>query len=162
MFLEKDPTGNPHMIDKLCTLHLFEADYNLPLKWHSSKGFLSKAENTRWIHDNQGGTWSGHSAIDLVCRSHSMTTAESIKYQQLTSAKMSPNVSKGWSKHAWTCHVANKEQTCLTLNSMWQCNCTCDTMLNMPLVYWPNTINILTVTHGMGPAREQVTHATIG
>jgi len=42
MFLEKEP-GNPR-IDKLRTLHLFEADYNLLLKWYSSMGFLPQAE----------------------------------------------------------------------------------------------------------------------
>jgi len=41
-YLEKKP-GHP-FIDALQMLHLFEADYNLLLKWHSSLGFMSKSE----------------------------------------------------------------------------------------------------------------------
>jgi len=53
MYLEKKP-GNLR-IDLLRTLHLFEADYNLLLKWHSSKGFMTKAERNHTLQDNQGG-----------------------------------------------------------------------------------------------------------
>jgi len=42
MYLEKKP-GNP-LIDSLCTLHLFKADYNLLLKWHSSLGFTRSSK----------------------------------------------------------------------------------------------------------------------
>jgi len=42
MYLEKKPSNL--QIDALRTLHLFEADYNLLLKWHSSKGFMARAE----------------------------------------------------------------------------------------------------------------------
>jgi len=66
MYLEKKP-GNPR-IDLLRTLHLFEADYNLLLKWHSSKGFMTKAEHNNTLQDNQGGGRPGRSAIDLACK----------------------------------------------------------------------------------------------
>jgi len=42
MYLEKKP-GYPHL-DYLRTLHLFEADYNLLLKWHSSLGYMPRSE----------------------------------------------------------------------------------------------------------------------
>jgi len=72
MYLKK--TGNPQ-IDLLCTLHLFEADYNLLLKWHSSKGFMAKAEDHHTLHDSQGGRQPGRSAIDLACKKwYSLTT----------------------------------------------------------------------------------------
>jgi len=66
MYLEKKP-GNP-MIDSLRTLHLFEADYNLLLKWHSSQGFMPKSETHHRILESQGGGRAGHSAIDLACK----------------------------------------------------------------------------------------------
>jgi len=49
-------------------LHLFEADYNLLLKWHSSMGFLPRAKRADRIHDSQGGGQPGRSAIDLACK----------------------------------------------------------------------------------------------
>jgi len=66
MYLEKKP-GNP-IIDSLHTLHLFEADYNLLLKWHSSLGFMPKSEIHHRILESQGGGRAGHSAIDLACK----------------------------------------------------------------------------------------------
>jgi len=42
LLLEKD-AGNPQ-IDRLHTIHLYEADYNLILKWFSSQGFILKSE----------------------------------------------------------------------------------------------------------------------
>jgi len=66
MYLEKKP-GNPR-INLLRTLHLFEADYNLLLKWHSSKGFMTKAEQNNTLQDNQGGSRPGRSAIYLACK----------------------------------------------------------------------------------------------
>jgi len=57
MYLEKKP-GYPHL-DYLQTLHLFEADYNLLLKWHSSLGYMPKSERANRIHDSQG-------AVELV------------------------------------------------------------------------------------------------
>ncbi len=38
LLLEKD-IGDPK-IDRLRTIHLYEANYNLLLKWFSSKGFI--------------------------------------------------------------------------------------------------------------------------
>jgi len=99
IFLEKDP-GNPH-IDKLRTLHLFEADYNLLLKWHSSKGFLPKAENAGRIHDSQGGGRLGHSAIDLACKKISLHNY--IRINQIPAINISKNVTKCFDRMIKAC-----------------------------------------------------------
>jgi len=64
LLLEKDP-GNPQ-IDCLHTIHLYKADYNLLLKWFSSKGFMICSETKHCITDHQGGGCPGCSAIDLA------------------------------------------------------------------------------------------------
>jgi len=66
MYLEKKPS-HP-LIDSIRTLHLFEVDYNLLLKWHSSLGFMPKLEKHDCILDSQGGGRAGQSAIDLACK----------------------------------------------------------------------------------------------
>jgi len=66
MYLENKP-GNPQ-IDLLQTLHLFVADYKLLLKWHSSKGFMAKAEQYNTLDDSQGGSQPGRSTINLACK----------------------------------------------------------------------------------------------
>jgi len=66
MYLEKDP-GNPH-IDRLCALHLIEADLNLKFKWYSSQGFLKRSEKAQWLNDSQYGGRPGRSTIDLACK----------------------------------------------------------------------------------------------
>jgi len=43
---------------------LFEADWQLLLKWHSSYGFLPKSETNHALTDAQGGGRKGRSAID--------------------------------------------------------------------------------------------------
>jgi len=65
IWISKKP-GNPQ-IDLNHMLHLFEADYNLLLKWHSSKKFTASTEHHNWLHDSQGTGWLGCSAIDLAC-----------------------------------------------------------------------------------------------
>jgi len=99
MFLEKDP-GNPR-IDKLQTLHLFEADYNLLLKWHSSKGFLPKAENAGRIHDSQGGSRPGRSAIDLACKKISLY--DYIRINQIPAINISKDVAKCFDRMIKAC-----------------------------------------------------------
>ncbi len=64
LLLEKG-IGDPK-IDRLRTIHLYEADYNLLLKWFSSRGFILHSEQARCITDNQGGSRTGRSAIDLA------------------------------------------------------------------------------------------------
>jgi len=64
LLLEKD-AGNP-TIDRLRTIHLYEADYNLLLKWFSSQGFILKSEKAHRITESQGGGRPGRSAIDLA------------------------------------------------------------------------------------------------
>jgi len=53
LLLEKD-AGDPK-IDCLCTINLYKADYNLLLKWFSSKGFIIHSEKVQHITDSQGG-----------------------------------------------------------------------------------------------------------
>jgi len=64
LLLEKDQ-GNPQ-IDHLRTIHLYEANYNLLLKWFSSKGFILQSKTKHRINDNQGRGWPGRSTIDLA------------------------------------------------------------------------------------------------
>jgi len=65
-FIEKD-IGNPH-IQRLWTLHLIEANYNLLLKWFGPQGMLKHAKRNHQLTNNQGGSWKGHSAIDMACK----------------------------------------------------------------------------------------------
>jgi len=53
ILLEKD-TGNPQ-INCLRTIHLYKADYNLLLKWFSSKGFILSSKKVHCITNHQGG-----------------------------------------------------------------------------------------------------------
>jgi len=64
LLLKKDPGDSK--IDRLCTIHLYEADYNLLLKWFSSKGFILHSKKAHCITDSQGGGHPGHSVIDLT------------------------------------------------------------------------------------------------
>jgi len=64
LLLEKDP-GNP-AIDQLWTIHLYEADYNLLLKWFSSQGFILKSKKAHRITESQGGGRPGRSTINLM------------------------------------------------------------------------------------------------
>jgi len=64
LLLEKDP-GNPQ-INWLCTIHLYEANYNLLLKWFSSKGFILGSEKVHWITNHQGGGCAGQCTNDLA------------------------------------------------------------------------------------------------
>jgi len=64
LLLEKD-AGDPK-IDCLRTIHLYKADYNLLLKWFSSKGVIIHSEKAQHITDSQGGGQLGCSAIDLA------------------------------------------------------------------------------------------------
>jgi len=43
---------------------IFEADWQLLLKWHSAHGFLPKTEATHTLTPVQGGGHKGHSAIN--------------------------------------------------------------------------------------------------
>jgi len=64
LLLEKDP-GNPQ-IDWLWMIHSYEADYNILLKWFSSKDFILQSKTKHGINDNQGGGHPGRSTIDLA------------------------------------------------------------------------------------------------
>jgi len=62
IFIEKD-LGNPDL-NRLCCLMIFEADWQLLLKWHSAKGFLPKSEARKTLTLVQGGGRKGRFAID--------------------------------------------------------------------------------------------------
>ncbi len=62
LFIEKE-IGNPDL-ERLRCIMLFEADWQLLLKWHSSYGFLPKTEKARTLAYEQGGGRKGRSAID--------------------------------------------------------------------------------------------------
>jgi len=62
IFIKKE-IGNPD-INRLHCIMIFEADWQLLLKWHLSYGFLPKAEQHHTLTPNQGGGRKGRSAID--------------------------------------------------------------------------------------------------
>jgi len=62
LFIEKE-LGNPDL-NRLRCIMLFEADWQLLLKWHSSYGFLAKSETANTLTPVQGGGRKGRSAID--------------------------------------------------------------------------------------------------
>jgi len=62
MFIEKD-LGNPDL-NRLRCIMIFEADWQLLLKWHLAYGFLPKSESHQTLTPLQGGSHKGHSAID--------------------------------------------------------------------------------------------------
>jgi len=62
IFIEKE-LGNPD-IDRLRCIMIFEADWQLLLKWHSSYGFLPRTETAGTLTYAQGGGRKGRSAID--------------------------------------------------------------------------------------------------
>jgi len=62
MFIEKE-AGNPD-INRLRCIMLFEADWQLLLKWYSSYGFLPATEHAGALANEQGGGRKGRSAID--------------------------------------------------------------------------------------------------
>jgi len=61
--LYRKEIGNPS-IERLCCIMIFEADWQLLLKWHSSYGFLPKTEEAGTLTNAQGGGQKGCSAID--------------------------------------------------------------------------------------------------
>jgi len=62
MFIEKE-LGNPDL-NRLRCIMIFEADWQLLLKWHSAYGFLPKSEQRSTLTPLQGGGRKGRSAID--------------------------------------------------------------------------------------------------
>jgi len=62
IFIEKE-LGNLSM-DRLWCIMIFEADWQLLLKWHLSYGFLPKTEQAGMLVHTQGGGQKGRSAID--------------------------------------------------------------------------------------------------
>jgi len=59
---------------------LFEADWQLLLKWHSSYDFLPKSKEAKTLTEAQGGGHKGHSAIDQATQQ--IIEAELIKLNQ--------------------------------------------------------------------------------
>jgi len=80
IFIEKE-LGNPD-IDRLRCIMLFEADWQLLLKWHSSYGFLPRTEEAGTLIDEQGGGRKGRSAIDQATQQ--IVETELVHFQQKT------------------------------------------------------------------------------
>jgi len=78
LFIEKE-LGNPDL-NRLRCIMLFEADWQLLLKWHSSYGFLPKSEKAKTLTEAQGGGRKGRSAIDQATQQ--IVEAELIKLNQ--------------------------------------------------------------------------------
>jgi len=54
--------------ERLWTLQVIKADYNLLLKWFGPQGILKHAEKHQQFTDNQGSSWKGCSAMDMVSK----------------------------------------------------------------------------------------------
>jgi len=66
LLIEKE-LGNLHL-DQLHCIMIFEANWQLMLKWHSSYGFLPKTEKARTLSYEQGGGHKGRSMINQVAQ----------------------------------------------------------------------------------------------
>jgi len=62
MFIKKE-LGNPNLARLRCIM-IFEVDWQLLLKWHSSYGFLPKSEQNHALTNTQASGRKGCSAID--------------------------------------------------------------------------------------------------
>jgi len=63
-FIEKD-LGNLQ-IDRLKTLQIIEANYNLLLKWFGPQSILKHTKTHQQLTDNQCGSCKGRSMINLA------------------------------------------------------------------------------------------------
>jgi len=84
LFIEKE-LGNPD-INRLQCIMIFEADWQLLLKWHSSYGFLPKSEQAQALTPAQGGSRKGRSAIDQATQQ--VIKTELIKLNQQPALNM--------------------------------------------------------------------------
>jgi len=84
LFIEKE-LGNPDL-DRLRCIMIFEADWQLLLKWHSSYGFLPKSETANTLSPVQGGGCKGGSAIDQATQQ--IIETDLIKLNQRTAMDM--------------------------------------------------------------------------
>jgi len=84
LFIEKE-LGNPDL-NRLRCIMIFEADWQLLLKWHSSYGFLSKSESAHTLTPVQGGGRKGCSAIDQATQQ--IIETELIKLNQRSAMDM--------------------------------------------------------------------------
>jgi hypothetical protein len=83
-FLEKIP-GKP-LVDKLRVIHIYEADYNIILKYFLSKKTLRNAIKHNAIADEQAGGRPGRTAIDEAIKT--VTTYEICNLQRLSGGIM--------------------------------------------------------------------------
>ncbi len=85
---------------------LFEANWQLLLKWHSSYGFLPKSEAANTLTPAQGGGCKGHSAIDQGTQQ--VIEMELIKLNQWSALDlfwMLDGVLTQWLRHAIIWHA---------------------------------------------------------
>jgi len=78
MFIEKD-VGNLDLNCPRCIM-IFEAGWQLLLKWHSAYGFLPKSKNSQMLIPLQGGGRKGRSAIDQA--THQIVETELVQLNQ--------------------------------------------------------------------------------
>jgi len=72
---------------------IFEADWQLLIKWHSSYGFLPKSEHAKALTSAQGGGRKGHSTIDQAMQQ--VIETKTIRLNQCTTLDLF--------LHAWHC-----------------------------------------------------------
>jgi len=138
MFIKKE-LGNPDRY-KLCCLMIFEADWQLLLKWHSFYGFLPvEAEQTRMLTPNQGSGDKGQSTIDQAL----LPVAES----KLTALIW-------WSKPVIIWHADNTVQLMITYDSMPRPTNSWNTIFYTNLGFPMATI-CLHITHGTVQTKVQ-------
>jgi len=113
MFIEKD-LGNPDLQWLRCIM-IFEVDWQLFFKWHSSYGFLPKAETAQTLTQDQGGGHKGRSVIDQALLQ--VTETEIVKLNQNPHLDLFLDLCHCfdiWLKHATTWPAVNKVPPMIT------------------------------------------------
>jgi len=100
VFIEKD-LGNPELNCLRC-LMIFEADWQLILKWHSAYGFLPKSETAQTLTPTQGGGRKGRSAIDQATQQ--VVETELVQLQQRTALDLFLDLRHCFDYMAEACH----------------------------------------------------------
>jgi len=152
LFIEKE-LRNPD-INHLHCIMLFEADWQLLLKWHLSYGFLPKTEEAGTLIAAQGGGRKGCSAIDQATQQ--VVETKSFTWNSnhlLTLIWISMHALTSLLKLVTTLLANNTEWTMCTLNSMCIHINSCDIMFGINLAF-PQTMIHLRAIHGMELVKE--------
>jgi len=100
IFIEKE-LGNPHL-DRLRCIMIFEANWQLLLKWYSSYGFLPKTEEAGTLVYEQGGGCKGRSAIDQAAQQ--IIKTEVIHLRQTTAINLYLDLRQCFDMMVKACH----------------------------------------------------------